>query len=61
MAEAAGAQGKFWAMHDYLFEHQQALDDEHLERYAARVGLDVQQFDREMKTDTYTQRVREDF
>jgi protein-disulfide isomerase len=29
-AEAAAAQGKFWEMHDSLFEHQQALDDTHL-------------------------------
>jgi protein-disulfide isomerase len=29
-AEAAAIQGKFWKMHDYLLEHQQALDDEHL-------------------------------
>ena len=30
-AEAAAAQNLFWDMHDYLFEHQRALDDEHLQ------------------------------
>src|SRR2546423_12240032 len=45
-AEAAGAQGKFWEMHDYLYEHQRALDDEHLETYAGTLGLDVERFDR---------------
>jgi len=33
-AEEAGSQNKFWKMHDYLYEHQQALDDNHLEKYA---------------------------
>src|SRR5215475_8278817 len=34
-AEAAGAQGKFWEMHDYLFEHQVELQDAHLLAYAS--------------------------
>src|ERR1700729_1641320 len=33
-AEAAGRQGKFWEMHDTLFQHQNALDDRHLLQYA---------------------------
>src|SRR5438270_13405551 len=33
-AEAAGAQGKFWEMHDTLYEHHAALDDADLDRYA---------------------------
>ncbi len=37
-AEAAAAQGKFWQMHQMLFEHQDALDDEHLLHYAADLG-----------------------
>jgi len=40
-AEAAAAQNKFWQMHDYLFEHQEALDDRHLTVYAQRLGLDL--------------------
>jgi protein-disulfide isomerase len=60
-AEAAGAQGKFWEMHDALFEHQRALDDGHLERCAGAVGLDVERFDREMEDRVYAGRVREDF
>src|SRR3954453_1315929 len=38
-SEAAAAQGRFWEMHDTLFEHQQALEDEHLEQYAAEIGV----------------------
>src|SRR5258708_38612881 len=37
-AEAAGAQGQFWEMHDYLLEDQVHLDDAHLVRYAGTTG-----------------------
>jgi protein-disulfide isomerase len=47
-AEAAGSQGRFWAMHDHLFEHQHALDLEDLERHAGAVGLDVDRFMRDI-------------
>jgi protein-disulfide isomerase len=60
-AEAAGAQGKFWEMHDALFEHQRALRDRELEEYAAAVGLDVERFDREMEAGAFAGCVREDF
>ena len=60
-AEAAGAQGKFWQMHDYLFEHQQALDDAHLVHYAVALRLDEETFKREMTTHVHANRVREDF
>lgn len=40
-AEAAHAQGKFWEMHDLIFDHQEQLEDEDLERYAKQIrGLD---------------------
>jgi protein-disulfide isomerase len=62
-AEAAGAQSKFWEMHDYLYEHQRELDDSHLSQYAARIGggIDVTRFDDEMAKHVYAGRVREDF
>jgi len=60
-AEAAGAQGKFWEMHDRLFERQFALDDEYLIEYAGDLGLDVERFRRELTARTYEPRVREDF
>jgi len=53
-AEAASAQGKFWQMHDYLFEHQKALDDNHLLDYAQKVGLlDIDKFKKEMSKHVY--------
>jgi len=60
-AEAAGQQGKFWEMHDLLFENQQALKDEGLMEYAALVGLDIPRFVREMREGRYLKRIREDF
>jgi len=60
-AEAAGAQGRFWEMHDRLFERQFALDDEYLIEYAGDLGLDVERFRAELVGRVYEPRVREDF
>lgn len=60
-AEAAGAQGKFWAMHDMLYENQYALSIEDLAEYASALGLDESRFIRELSEHIYTTRVREDF
>jgi len=43
VAEAVGLQGKFWEMHDVLYENQWELDDDALLRYATFVGADVDQ------------------
>jgi len=48
-------------MHDMLFEHQDALDEEYLVAYAAAIGLDVDEFSREMLLGVHAPRVREDF
>jgi protein-disulfide isomerase len=61
VAEAAAAQGKFWQMHDLLYHHQAALDDEHLVGYARQLGLDADRVRRELAAHTYAARVREDF
>ena len=58
-AEAAGAQGKFWSMHDVLFENQTHLDAHHLRGYAERLGLDMARYTAEMDDEIYLQRVRE--
>ncbi len=60
-AEAAGAQGKFWQMHDLLYENQQALGHQDLGRYATFLGLDVPRFVKELSEHTWEPRVREDF
>jgi protein-disulfide isomerase len=60
-AEAAGAQGQFWGMHDLLFENQDALGPELYLACATQLGLDVDRFARELADGTYEPRVREDF
>lgn len=60
-AEAAGAQGKFWEMHDLLFANQTALAEKNLNSYAERLSLDMHRFRDELKDRTYENRVREDF
>jgi protein-disulfide isomerase len=59
-AEAANAQGKFWQMHDLLFEHQQNLSDADLVKYANQIGLDIPQFLRELAEHLHAERVQED-
>ena len=60
-AEGAAAQGRFWQMHDLLYENQRRLDDPALRSYAETLGLDVEQFDRELTEHVHSARVREDF
>ena len=60
-AEIAGAQGRFWEMHDYLFEHQQELEISSLKQHAAALGLDTERFNYDMDNHTQAPRVREDF
>jgi protein-disulfide isomerase len=59
-AEAAAAQGKFWAMHDKLFTFQLALDEEALETYAEEIGLDLARFRDDVRTHVHAERVRRD-
>ena len=61
VAEAAAAQGKFWPMHDWLYRHQIALDDNALLEGAGELELDVERVRRELTDGTYRARIREDF
>ncbi len=60
-AEAAALQGKFWEMHDIIFEHQEHLGDSHLVKYAARIGLDVAKFTVDFETPAVLDKVEGDF
>jgi protein-disulfide isomerase len=60
-AEAAGAQERFWPMHDLLFEHQDALGLAHLAGYAKKLKLDLPRFTRDLETHAFRARVEEDF
>lgn len=60
-AEAAGVQGRFWEMHDRLFEAEGALEREQLIEYAEELGLDVQRFTADLDDRRYKDAVNEDF
>ncbi len=59
-AEAAAAQGKFWEMHDYLFEHQPSLAVPDLLRSATALNLDVDRIRTELDGRVYRDRVLAD-
>lgn len=56
-AEAAGAQGKFWEMHDLLFEHQQQLNSANVPLLAQELGLDAQRFMEELQNRVHCDKV----
>ena|ERR1700704_3096449 len=60
-AEAAGAQGKFWDMHDMLFQNQPYFELENLIAYANAIGLDIDAFTSDLETHRYIPKIREDF
>lgn len=64
-AEAAGLQGKFWQMHELLYENQKTWHEVQnatplFEEYATRIGLDMAQFRHDVDSDVVNQRVRLD-
>jgi protein-disulfide isomerase len=59
-AVAAAAQGRFWEMHDLLFSRQDQLELEDVVGYAAEVGLDVEEFLRDLDDEDTAARVRAD-
>jgi protein-disulfide isomerase len=60
-AEAAGAQGKFWPMHDSIYENQDLLSPALLTRLGQRLGLDMQRFSDDVASHRFLPKVKEDF
>jgi protein-disulfide isomerase len=60
-AEAAALQGAFWEMHDALFADQGRLEDPHLWARAERLGLDVERFDADRRSEAVLARVKASF
>lgn len=58
--EAAGAQGRFWPMHDRLLSPPLALEDADLLRYAEELGLDTEQFAADLASHRHTGAVEAD-
>jgi len=59
-ADCAGAQGKYWEMHDLLFNNQQALGLEQLKTYANSLKLDMKVFDDCLSTGTFKDKISND-
>jgi protein-disulfide isomerase len=60
-AEAAALQGRFWEMHDSLFEDQGHIDDPHLWDRARNLGLDLKRFEADRRSERVAKRVERDF
>src|SRR6185369_6522485 len=62
-AEAAGAQSEqgFWRMHDWLYEHQDQLDQPSILAHAKALGLDVARLRQDVEAGTFRVRVGHDF
>jgi protein-disulfide isomerase len=60
-AEAAGVRDRFWAMHDWIFEHQDQLDPVHLSMGVQQIGLPVDPVIDEVQQHAHLDRVRRDF
>jgi protein-disulfide isomerase len=60
-AEAAALQGRFWEMHDMLFENQNRLHLTALKEYAAALSLDMTQFEIDLTSRTLLEKVEEEF
>jgi len=57
---AAHEQGKFWQMHDKMFENQQALDRPNLEKYAQELGLNMSRFKAALDSGKFKEKVQKD-
>jgi protein-disulfide isomerase len=60
-AEAAALQDAFWPMHDALFADQGRLEDPHLWAHAERLGLDLDRFESDRRSEAVAARVKQDF
>jgi protein-disulfide isomerase len=59
-AEAAAAQGAFWPFHDAVYADQGHIDDPHLWALAERLGLDLDRFEADRRSEAVAERVRRD-
>ncbi len=59
-AECANEQGKFWQMHDKLFQNQRDLSRENIERFASEIGLNMSKFKQCLDSNKYASEVEKD-
>ncbi len=56
-AECAGEQGKFWEMHDKLYQNQKQLENGDLKKYAGEIGADTERFEKCFDNDGYAEKI----
>ena len=61
VAEAAADQGKFWEMHEMLFQHQKELGDVDMTHLALKIGLEIYRFESSRSNDLHRRRISEDY
>jgi len=59
-AEAAHRQGKFWEMHDLILNNQRELTPAKFEEYAAKLGLDLEKFNKDRESEEVKKRIEAD-
>jgi len=59
-ALAAGKQGKFWELHDRLFQNYNRLNDQVVQKQAKELGLDMQKFEKDMNDPQIAQVISQD-
>ncbi len=59
--EAAARQGKFWEMHDIIFENQKTLSPERFLEFARSLGLDMELFQKDIADEALLNKARKDF
>jgi protein-disulfide isomerase len=59
-AEAAALQGKFWEMHDQIYEQQEFLEPDILVMWAKKLGLDLEKFSSDIRQGGISKRIKED-
>lgn len=60
-AEAAGLQHKFWEMYDLLYNNQLYLGSNDISGYAEQIGLDMQRFERDIRSEALASKIQADF
>ena len=59
-ADCAAEQGKFWQMHDKLFENQKALEESDLTNYAKSIGLNMSKFQKCLDSGKYANQIKKE-
>jgi protein-disulfide isomerase len=60
-AEAANSQGKFWKMHDAIYENQENLNESFLLELAEQLNLNIEQFKEDIQSPALAHKVDADF